>query len=202
MVNISLTSLVGAEDVYLAQQNQGLRIQGLDYVGNAFKYFEENVSDELKSKIKLSQGDWYNMDKSYYNKFDGVISLETLSWLEDWKLPIEKIIEINPKWMAFSSLFYEGKINYQVQIRDYEFSESVDGYDIAYYNIYSIPLIKSFLAQHGYAVFDFERFEIDIDLPKPSHMGTGTYTIKTETNERLQVSGAMLMPWYFIYAEK
>ena len=30
----------------------------------------------------------------------------------------------------------------------------------------------------------------------------GTYTIKTEDGNRLQVSGAMLMPWYFVYAAK
>ena len=192
----------GAEDVYLVSQNPGLRIQGVDYVESAFSIFDELASEDMKSVISLSKGDWFNMDKKYVNVFDGVISLETLSWLEDWMEPIEKIIEINPRWICLSSLFYEGKISYQIKLRDYEQTESKDGFDESYYNIYSIPILREFLYERGYKIFDYEKFQIDIDIPRPSHMGTGTYTVNTEQGERLQISGALQMPWYFVYAER
>ena len=71
-----------------------------------------------------------------------------------------------------------------------------------YYNIYSIPMIKEYLQEWGYTDFKYEPFDIDIDLEKPDHMDAQTYTIKTEDGRRIQISGAMLMPWYFIYASK
>lgn len=47
-----------------------------------------------------------------------------------------------------------------------------------------------------------EEFEIDIDLKKTDSMDMGTYTIMTAEKKRMQVSGAIMMPWYFIYAER
>lgn len=164
--------------------------------------FTEFADDDTKHRVTLAQGDWYNLDKSLVGAFDGVVSLQSLSWLEDWKLPLEKVCELHPKWMAFSSLFYEGKINYQIRLTDYELKGNDVPYQETYYNIYALPLVKDFLAEHGYKKFMFEPFEIDIDLPKPMSMDAGTYTVKTEDGKRLQISAAMLMPWYFVYAAK
>ena len=203
MVNICLIWHVGgAEAVYFCNKFRELRILGIDYVPNAFEYFNSNINDALKGRIRLESGDWYNLDSKLKGCFDGVISLETLSWLEEWKKPIDCVIDINPKWMAFSSLFYDGRINYTIRIEDYEESQSEEGYDVSFYNIYSIPIIRDYLAQCGYTVFHYKRFDIDIDLPKPLHKGTETYTLKSETGDRLMISAAMLMPWYFIYAER
>ena len=63
-------------------------------------------------------------------------------------------------------------------------------------------MLKDFLAERGYTVFRAEPFEIDIDIPKPEHLDMGTYTVKTEDGKRLQISGALLMPWYSVYAAK
>ena len=134
----------GAEAVYFLNCNPKIAITGIDYVGDAFTFFEDNMPDDIKSRITLKTGDWYNLDSGLIGKFDGVISLETLSWLEDWKRPIDAIIELNPEWMAFSSLFYEGRVNYSIRIEDYEITNSKDGFDVANYNIYSIPLIKDY----------------------------------------------------------
>lgn len=55
---------------------------------------------------------------------------------------------------------------------------------------------------HGYYNFYYEQFEIDIDIPKPQHKDIGTYTIRTEEGKRLQISAALMLPWYFVYAER
>lgn len=192
----------GATDVYFSKLHPELQIHGIDIVEKAFDLFNTYAEDDVKSHVKLMKGDWYNLDKSFIGKYEGVISLQSLSWLEDWKIPVEKICELNPKWMAFSSLFYEGKINYQIRLTDYELKGKNVPYQETYYNIYSIPLVRDFLAEKGYKKFVFEPFEIDIDIPKPASLDAGTYTVKTEEGKRLQISAAMLMPWYFIFASK
>jgi len=46
----------------------------------------------------------------------------------------------------------------------------------------------------------FKRFDIDIDLPKGSHGGLGTYTELLADGRRLQISGPIMLSWYFILA--
>ena len=192
----------GAVDVYLAKHHQKLSITGIDLVGKSFGLFDELADNDVKERVNLEIGDWYNLNPRYINSFDGVISVQTLSWLQEWKTPIDKIISLNPNWIGLSSLFYEGKIDYQIKLKDYE-RESITGdYEEMFYNIYSIPIIKEYLAEKGYSVFEYSSYEIDIDIPKPEHNDLGTYTIKTEYGTRLQMSAAMLMPWYFLYAAK
>lgn len=198
---LSLACGGGAAESYIARRHPNLTIHGIDIIDTAFPMLEEFVPESIRKNITLSQGDWYNLDSHLVGKFDGVISLQTLSWLEDWEVPLGKICDLNPKWMALSSLFYDGKINYQIKVTDYERPEATDKF-YSYYNIYSLPIIRDYLKKRGYTVFKYEPFEIDIDIPKPDSKDLGTYTVKTEDGHRLQISAAMLMPWYFILASK
>lgn len=189
-------------DAYFAKLHPEVKIKGIDIVDRAFWMLEEFADDDIKKRVSLEIGDWYDLDKKYVNAFDGIITSQTLSWLEDWKVPLEKIIELNPRWIGLSSLFYEGRIEYQVKVLDYERNDEIGDHEETFYNIYSLPIVKDFLQERGYSVFEYAPFEIDIDIPKPDHLDMGTYTVKTENGKRLQISGAMLMPWYFIYAAK
>lgn len=192
----------GAVELYLTKLHPKLKIHGVDIIDKSFRLLEEFTDISERQNITLTQGDWYNLSDGFIGKYDGVISLQSLSWLEDWKIPMEKVCRLNPDWIAMSSLFYEGRINYQVKLTDYEIPTEDRDYQETYYNIYSIPMIKEYLLEWGYTDFKYEPFNIDIDLEKPNHMDAQTYTIRTEDGKRMQISGAMLMPWYFIYASK
>jgi hypothetical protein len=48
--------------------------------------------------------------------------------------------------------------------------------------------------------FRFKRFDIDIDLPKGSHGGLGSYTELLPDGRRLQISEPIMLSWYFILA--
>ena len=63
-------------------------------------------------------------------------------------------------------------------------------------------MVEEYFAQFGYNNFRFKKFEIDIDLPKPQNPRMATYTETTSDGRRLQISGALMMPWYFILACK
>lgn len=192
----------GAVDAYIAKHHPEVIIRGIDIDDTAFRLLREYVDEEVCKRVTLEKGDWYNLNKNFVDFFDGVISLQALSWLDDWKEPMGKIIELRPKYIALSSLFYEGKIEFQVKATDYERSDENDDHDEQFRNIYSLPIIKQYLNNNGYTIFDAQPFEIDIDIPKPNHFDFETYTIKTSEDRRLQISAGMLMPWFFIYAQK
>ena len=64
------------------------------------------------------------------------------------------------------------------------------------YNIYSIKEIDRIVSKYGYNISKYEKFNIDVDIPKPSctdSMGTYTKTFEGEKH-RVQLSGPLLMP--------
>ncbi len=79
--------------------------------------------------MHLEQGDWFHIDSKYIDAFDGIISLQTLSWLPDYRIPLENLCALNPKWIALTSLFYEGKITYYIRLDDEEEDRT------CYYNV-------------------------------------------------------------------
>ncbi|MCM1174216.1 MAG: hypothetical protein NC341_04105 [Blautia sp.] len=54
----------------------------------------------------------------------------------------------------------------------------------------------------SWIAFSTLEFEMDIDLPQTNKQGWGMYTVKTEHRKRIQISGGMMMPWYFVFVEK
>lgn len=188
----------GANTNYLAEKHKKVKFTGIDLNEELIRTADEIAKEAGIENIKFYRGDWYDLDRSLKNQFDGVISLQTLSWLSDYKEPLEKICELNPKWMAMSSLFYEGKINYFIKVEDYERTPA----ELMNYNIYSIELVREFLFEKGYKNFKYVPFEIDIDIERPIHRDIGTYTVKTSDNKRIQISAGLMMPWYFIFASK
>lgn len=149
-----------------------------------------------ESNVRVEQGDWFNLSDKYINYFKGIVSFQTISWLSDYKDAILSLCKLNPEWIAMSGLFYPGKINFYIRMDNHESPGE------PYYNIYSLPLVEKLFAKNGYTHFEYVPFEIDIDLPKPTSYRMQTYTVKTKDDKRLQISGALLMPWYFIYASK
>lgn len=79
--------------------------------------------------------------------------VQTLSWLEDWKKPLEITTSLNPRWIAFSTLLYDGKIEYKIQLLDYERQNEDSDCEAAYSNKYSLPIIKEYLLEKGYLLF-------------------------------------------------
>lgn len=141
------------------------------------------------------------MERKKFPNADGIISLQTFNILPEYKGIARRMCELEPSWIAFSTLGFEGLIDYNVKLFDY--TKDADGEcSEVFYNIYSLPKMKEYFSGLGYTRFDYMEFEMDIDLPQKNKMGRGTYTVKTEQGKRLQISGGMMMPWYFVFVEK
>ena len=190
----------GSNIYYMAQRYKNAKFTGVDInpefvdEGNAIMK-AKNVDD----RCTLDTGDIYNFDKKYVNKYKGIVCYQTLSWLPDYKEPIKSMAGLGADWIALTSLFFDGDVNCKIELDEYN-----KGFDAApkntFYNVYSLPLIQRFFAAHGYSKLLYAPFEIDIDIPKPDHKIMGTYTEKLQNGHRIQVSGPLLMNWYFVIA--
>lgn len=72
--------------------------------------------------------------------------------------------KLKPKWIALSSLFYEGDITATVIIDEHK------GNRKSHYNVYSIPKLDRLSREFGYAITKVKKFFIDVDLPMPSDL--------------------------------
>ena len=170
-------------------------------MGTIIRRVTRILSERKTENCELVTGDIFHLDKSLIGRFNGVISLQTFNVLPDYRGIAKAMCALSPSWIAFSTLGFEGMIDYNIKLYDY--TKDKDGsYAEVFYNIYSLSLMKKYFEELGYSHFIYKEFEMDIDLPQTNKMGRGTYTIRTENGKRLQMSGAMIMPWYFVFASK
>lgn len=190
----------GANLYYMAKRYPNLKMLGVDLN----QEFVDEGNQILKAKkvdasCELAVADMYKFDKSLISKFDGIVSYQTLSWLPDFREPLRSMASLNTEWIALTSLFFDGNVNCKIDLEEY--NRGIDHEPKqTFYNVYSLPLVQKFLKELGFTKFLFTPFEIDIDIPKPDHKIMGTYTETLINGRRLQLSGPLLMNWYFIIA--
>lgn len=191
----------GANTIYLANRYENIHFTGMDinkeYIDTGNNMLEQKL---IHGNCELCYGDWFNIDSERVGAFDGIISFQTLLMFPDYKAALEKLADLKPKWIALSSLFYEGDIEYTNKFHDYYRPSEGRDYTEIYYNIHSMIRFRKYMEELGYPNFEYMPFEIDIDLPKTDNMDIGTYTIKTVDGKRIQISAGMMMPWYFVVA--
>jgi len=149
---------------------------------------------DIKPQKNVEYIDMFNLpDDIDFMGYEAVISLQTLSWLPEYETPLSQIAtKIRPKWMAFSSLFYEGEISCRIEVNERLRPRE------SYYNIYSIPQVSTFLGHLGYKPRKMQRFDIDISMPKPANNNI----MKSYTFHGHVYSGPLYLPWWFLAYEK
>ena len=182
---------------FLSQLNPNARFTGVDkaefLIDEARTHFADN------SNVNFEPGDIYALAEQFgENSFDLSVCKQTLSWLPSYERPVAELMAVSRRAVFISSLFYDGRIDFETRVREYTIDAGRDGYN-AFYNVYSFPLFREFCLERGAKdVVGFD-FNIGIDLPRPANPDRmGTYTVRLESGERLQISGALLMPWKIV----
>jgi trans-aconitate methyltransferase len=181
---IDLCCGAGANLKYLKKRFPKCRYTGVDINEQLTAVARANIPG-----IRIVSGSIYDIEGEYH----GALSYQTISWMDNWQEPIEKMVSLNPEFIGITSLFYKGDVDFMIRVINREEAKKSN------YNVYSLKAIDEYFKAHGYAMIA-KPYEIDIDLPKVN--GMGTYTEKIEDGRRIQISGALLMPWYFILAVK
>ncbi len=197
---LDMCSGAGANIYYMSKRYPRMSFIGVDInadlveQGNVF-FQSTGIQD-----CRLEVGDIYNLDPRYVSEFDGVVSFQTLNWFPEFKAPLEAMAKLRPGWIAVSALLYNGPVSCTIDITEYD--DDLEPTRSGFYNVCSLPVVRKHLEGDGFRDFQFTPFEIDVDLPKPGHGLMSTYTEKLEDGRRLQRSGPLLMPWYFIAARQ
>jgi SAM-dependent methyltransferase len=185
----------GAPTYYLAQQFPKAQFLGLDSSRPLF--LEAKRLAEERSVPNLKFGIDYMENLGWRNNVDGIVSIQTLSWLRDIHKPIMEMCKFGAQWLAFSSLFYPGDISCKVEVVEHS------GPRTTFYNVFGVPELERMFKPWGYRLAKYERFDIDIELAKPdnpSHMRT--YTEQLKDGRLLQISGPLLMNWGLVAFER
>jgi len=188
---------------YMKERFPNCKYLGLDINSDFIEEGNTIIKKLNISDCNLELGDIYKLNiEKHGNKFDGIISYQTFSWLPGYEKPLDEIIKLNAKWVSFTSLFYDGLVDCKIEVQEYHNPEDEKSFKTSFYNIYSLPRIQNFLLKRGFKIFKYTPFEIDIDLPKPEHSNMQTYTEKLMDGKRLQISGPINMSWFFVYASR
>lgn len=191
----------GANMHYFKQRFQRCAYSGVELNESLVSFGNQRLKElAIADGVALRCDDLYKLDPAVYGNTDCLLSLQTLSWLPDFKRPLELFCSLNPEWICLTSLFYDGPISCRIEVTEHEKKDPRNAQ--SFYNVYSLSEVASYLRTLGYAELHFKKFDIDIDLPRPEGGGLGTYTERTQNGQRLQISGPLLMPWYFLAARR
>ena len=102
--------------------------------------------------------------------------------------------------MAFSSLFYEGRIDTKIEVSELEADFSVKR--DAFYNVYSLDRFAHVCRGLGFASVEFQKFDIAIDLARGDPNLLGSYTVREQSGRNLQFTGPIVLPWYFVFVSR
>lgn len=190
----------GANLLYMGRRYPKCRFVGLDINEENISVGNQVLARAEMKNCSLVVGDIYNLDKKYISCFDAVVSFQTLSWLPGYEEPLNSLVDLRAKWIALTSLFYDGEVSCDISVKQYD--ESLNSNLDINYNVYSLPVVEKHFSERGYQNFQACEFEIDIDLPAPQSKYMSTYTEKLVSGKRLQISGPLLMPWHFISCQR
>jgi 2-polyprenyl-3-methyl-5-hydroxy-6-metoxy-1,4-benzoquinol methylase len=198
---IDMGAGAGAATATLAVKYKNCNFTAFDYSAELINIGKKLCDERSIHNLKFQHGDWYGIEDSK-NKYDGCVTLQTLSWLPDCYDPLKIIFQrLSPNWIALTSLFYHGDITCRIEVEEHIRKRK------SYYNIYSLPSIERLCHESGYRLVKFMPFDIDVDIERPSNPDLmGTYTRKVvgdrDAEERIQISGPLLMSWYMLFIEK
>ncbi len=187
---------IGHTIYFLSQISSNSEFVGIDKKEYLISQAQE-INKNSPTKINFEVLDINKLSERFKKEFDITICWKTLSWLSNYQEAIEEMFKVTQKSIFISSLFYEGDIDFEIKVREYQREAGKKGFN-CYYNVYSLPRFKDFCRQLGAKKTKVYDFEMPIDLKKPPLDQMGTYTEKLANGRRLQISGVILMSWKII----
>ncbi len=193
---------------YFAKRLSNIQFVGVDYDKRVLDIGEKhiyNIEGSFLKNLKLLEGDW-NKPKEIIKNIQNqriklLTSVHSLCTQKVFLEAASALAGLNPEYLAFNSLFYDGPMDVLIHIRSNEYLMEDSNPD-ADFNIHSLPNAIKDMNKLGYSLVADQVFEIDSKLEKPKGNKRGTYTMKTELSDFTQFSGPVYLPWRFLLFQK
>jgi len=186
---------IGHISYFLSEISKESKFVGVDQTEYLIKEAEKLCQN--KPNISFEVNDISKIVSKYPKKYDISISWRTLSWLPYYKEMLKDLFSLTKNHIFISSLFYDGDIDFITQVREFKKETGKEHFN-DYYNVYSLPQFKKYAFELGAKNIEIYNFEIEKDIEKPQKDQLGGYTMKLEDGKKLQISGAILLPWKII----
>ena len=188
----------GGTTVHLAELYPSAKFTLIDENEDAIS-IARRATDKLNATCNI--GDLYDL-QLMSDSFDLVTCWQTLSWLDKPEAALHELARIcRPGGTVLASSLFN--LNHDVDVYskviDHTFTSSRLGFYYAY-NTYSDRTVRQWLSGLATAV-TIHKFSVPIDLVY-SGRGTGTYTNRLDTGERLQFSAGMHLNWGILEVKK
>jgi SAM-dependent methyltransferase len=174
------------------------KLLGIDYNKYLINFAKKKI--KKTNDINFSHGNIFNLNNKLNNKFDVALSIQTLSWVKDYKLAIDNMIKLNCKYIVVSSLFFRGLVDFSIKANFLKNKFSKKYLYFKYYNIYSLNNYLEYLKSKGYKSI-VKEFVIKKTLPASNQLLMKTYTLNLK-GKLFQFSGPIRLDWFFIVSKK
>jgi len=184
----------GAKMLHLAELFPAAQWTGMDSQEDALEIGCERLDP---ARFALVRGDLMDLEGTFGPKrFDVSFSLMTLMNLDDYERAVAQMLAVTSRWVFILSLFAETDVDAFIRLAGRRVGAN-EGLSVLY-NVYSLSRFEEYCRRLGVAEIHAEPFAIDVDIPRPTHGGMGTWTERTADGRRLQFSGPVAMPWWFV----
>lgn len=179
---------------YLNEFDSSPEYFGLDYVKEYIDYANKLFVDN--KNIHCEQGDLYHLPAKYKNKFDITFLYKTLAWVPDYQKVLKQLFKITKSKIYITTLFSDNNFSYEIKIKNPALYTK--GEYITYY-ILSLSEFKDTCKKLGAKKVSFHDIKIPFDLPRTKDPNVlQTRTIKMKNEERLEVTGMIVLNWKLI----
>jgi ubiquinone/menaquinone biosynthesis C-methylase UbiE len=184
---------VGAGMAYLGRVFPNARFTGVDIADEIFPIGLQLMREQGMTNLpRMVRGDIYKLEEVVKPRtYDIVLSIQTLSWVPTYEPLLGPLLAMAKPGgtVIVSSLYSEALVDAKIELKQYTDASFQDAREQIFYNIYCLERFVSECKRHGAASVEAFDFEMDRDLPRPSHRHMGTYTERLLGGRRIQLSG-------------
>ena len=131
---LDLGSGGGAGTHHLARRFPETKFIGIDNDPSLVGFANQKLRLNPTENLSFEEGSWFTPPPPQHFRVDGVVSLQTLSWLPEGLSSMVSIFRnFEPGFVALSSLFYDGEISCRIEVTEHLRQRS------SFYNVYAIP---------------------------------------------------------------
>lgn len=184
----------GSLSFYLNQVNPKAHFELIDYNNDAVEICKKNLSDF--SNIHIQQG---NLEEIAFGNdyFDYIFCWQTISWLTNPEKVIKELVRVlKPGGKLYISALanVDHDVDLRTEVTDFTRGENSPS---VFYNTFSSMTLNKWIGDYKTEYFKF--------VPEADFFyegrGLGSFTVDS-VKGKIQISGGMLMNWYFIRVEK